>query len=65
MKKIISAIILAALCIALISCGNDAGVPDGMQDVSSDGVAYSLYIPATWNPSRRMHGRIGVLEQFP
>ena len=56
MKKIISAIILTALCIALISCGNDAGVPDGMQDVSSKGVAYSLYIPATWNPSHDVDG---------
>ncbi len=56
MKKLISILILATLCLSLAACGDDASVPDGMQDVSGDGVAYSLYIPATWNPTHDIDG---------
>lgn len=56
MKKFVSIILLAALCLAMAACGKDNGTPDGMQDVSGDGVAYSLYIPATWNPSYDVDG---------
>ena len=56
MKKLISLIILAVLCLSMAACGKDSGVPDGMQDVSGDGVAYSLYIPAAWNPSHDIDG---------
>lgn len=56
MKKFVSIILLAALCLAMAACGKDNGTPDGMQDVSGEGVAYSLYIPATWNPSHDVDG---------
>lgn len=48
MKKIISTILLLMLTLALFSCGNDSGVPDGMQKASEDDVAYSLFIPGGW-----------------
>ncbi len=56
MKQIASIIILAVLCLTMVACGKGADVPDGMQDVSGEGVAYSLYIPATWNPSHDVDG---------
>ncbi len=56
MKKIISFVILAALCLSITSCSKDASVPEGMQDASGDGVAYSLYIPTSWSRTTDVDG---------
>ena len=48
MKKIISALLVAVICLAVSACAFDSDAPDGMQLASNDNVAYKLYVPTTW-----------------
>jgi len=49
-KRIISLLITAALCLAFAACGEavDTDVPDGMKKVESDVKSYTLYVPQSW-----------------
>lgn len=52
MKKFNAVLILLALMLSLIACSNSGvEVPEGMQLVSSDDVAYHLFVPGGWIPS--------------
>ena len=48
MKRIVSLILLAIVCLGVCSCGVDSEAPDGMQLASNDSAAYLLYVPKTW-----------------
>ena len=48
MKKLLSAILLIALCAAaLVSCSKSE-IPDGMKLASSEAASYKLYVPEEW-----------------
>ena len=49
MKKIISVLLVALMCLGLASCTIDSEAPDGMQRASNDKVAYVLWVPQTWS----------------
>ncbi len=49
MKKIISILLIALVCLGVSACAFDSDVPDGMQLASNDKVAYCLYVPNTWS----------------
>jgi len=50
MKKLISVLLLLAMCLTLAACKNDDATPDGMQNVSDEEAAFNLYVPASWAP---------------
>lgn len=47
MKKIILIILTLLLCLSLVACGDD-GVPEGMQDATTEGQPFKLYVPSSW-----------------
>ncbi|MGM9643234.1 MAG: PsbP-related protein [Eubacteriales bacterium] len=49
MKKTISIIcLIASLVLVLTACSNNAGAPDGFQNVASERESFYLYVPNGW-----------------
>ena len=48
MKKLIAILLLAVLCLSLVSCAASDGTPEGMQNVSTEDAMFNLYVPASW-----------------
>lgn len=50
MKRIISVLLLLALCLTLAACKSDDPTPEGMQNVADEEAAFNLYVPSSWVP---------------
>ena len=48
MKKFICLILILATALLLFSCSKDEEIPENMQLVSTDNVAYRFYVPKAW-----------------
>ncbi|MBR7112296.1 MAG: hypothetical protein IKC75_05205 [Clostridia bacterium] len=51
MKKVLIALLLAALLVATVGCANNDQTPEGMQNVALESAKYYLYVPENWVPS--------------
>ena len=54
MKRIISILLLAVICVFAVSCGDnsDVKVPDGMKLISEDDDLFYLFVPSNWTSNR-------------
>ncbi len=49
MKRVIAILLLLALAICFVACGDDNdGVPEGMKDVAVENATFLLYVPELW-----------------
>ena len=48
MKKLIAILLLLVLLTALVACGGEDGVPDGMKNAATENAKYFLYVPESW-----------------
>ncbi len=50
MKKIVSVLLLLAICVLTVSCGGtEVEVPDGMKLASGENELYYLFVPNAWS----------------
>jgi len=54
MKRIISVLLLAVICIFAVSCGdkNEVKTPDGMKQISDKDDLFYLFVPNNWTADR-------------
>jgi len=54
MKRILSLILLAVICLFAVSCGKDSDVevPDGMKLISEEDDLFYLFVPTSWKEDR-------------
>ena len=48
MKRLIAVLLLLVLATALVACGGEDGVPDGMKNAATENAKYYLYVPESW-----------------
>ncbi len=50
MKKVVSVLLLLAICVLTVSCGGaEVSVPDGMKIASGENELYYLFVPNAWS----------------
>ena len=54
MKRIISVLLLAIICVFTVSCGDksEVKVPDGMKQISNEDDLFYLFVPSNWTSDR-------------